>query len=375
MKSDLFFDESSEQSRVKAAIVSEYFWAWARVVLPTVKQRGSKLAYIDLFAGPGRYKDQTLSTPLLVLEKAIQDPDMCSCLEMVFNDANPDHASRLRAEIDAYPGIEKLRFKPRVTPEEVGEQILKMLENWRGVPTLLFVDPWGYKGLSLGLINSVLQNWGCDCIFFFNYNRINAGLGNPTVKEHMDVLFGEARADALRKKLEPLRPAEREVTIVEELAQALKNLGASFVLPFCFRNESGNRTSHHLIFATKHPKGYDIMKDVMSKHSSEYHQGVPSFGYCPASAIHPLLFELNRPLEDLEGMLLSTFAGRTLSVDQIYQAHNVGRPYLRKNYKDVLRAMELNGRAKANPPHTKRPKNTLADRTMITFPTLKGAEQ
>ena len=371
MKNEGFFDESSEQSRVKAAIVSDYFWAWAKVILPTVKTKNGKLAYIDLFAGPGRYKDNTLSTPLLVLQKAIDDLDMREHLEILFNDANPEHAVALRTEIDALPGIGALRYRPQVTPEEIGERIVAMFEKWQGVPTLFFVDPWGYKGLSLGLINSVLKNWGCDCIFFFNYNRINAGLNNPAVKQHMDVLFGEKRAAKLRKKLDPLEPGEREVTIVEELVQALKELGAKYVLPFCFKNESGNRTSHHLILATKHPKGYEIMKSIMAGHSSEFHQGVPSFGYCPASAIHPLLFELNRPLDDLEGLLLTRFVGQRISVDEIYQTHNVGRPYLRKNYKEVLRAMEVKGLVRADPPREHRPKNTLADATLITFPSTR----
>ena len=56
------------------------------------------------------------------------------------------------------------------------------------------MDPWGYKGLSLRLINSVLRNWGSDCIIFFNYNRINMGLNNEFVREHMDALFGAERA-------------------------------------------------------------------------------------------------------------------------------------------------------------------------------------
>lgn len=29
---------------------------------------------------------------------------------------------------------------------------------------------------------------GCDRIVFFDYNRINMGLGNEAVKEHMDAL-------------------------------------------------------------------------------------------------------------------------------------------------------------------------------------------
>ena len=69
------------------------------------------------------------------------------------------------------------------------------------VPTLLFVDPWGYKGLSLALINSVVQNWGCDCIFFFNYNRINPGVSNDTVREHMNALFGDDGTELITSEI------------------------------------------------------------------------------------------------------------------------------------------------------------------------------
>lgn len=75
-KAKQFFDETGDQSVVKATIIAKYFWAWAKVIIPTAKKHGDKIAYLDLFAGPGRYKDGTASTPLLVLEQAIEDPDM-----------------------------------------------------------------------------------------------------------------------------------------------------------------------------------------------------------------------------------------------------------------------------------------------------------
>src|SRR5207248_10024637 len=50
--------------------------------------------------------------------------------------------------------------------------------------TFLFVDPFGYKGLSLQLVNSVIKDWGCDCVFFFNYNRISMGqIGRASCRE------------------------------------------------------------------------------------------------------------------------------------------------------------------------------------------------
>ncbi|MFN5727673.1 MAG: three-Cys-motif partner protein TcmP, partial [Pseudanabaena sp.] len=60
-----FFNESMEQSIVKASITQKYFWAWANVIIPTAKRYGNKIGYIDLFAGPGRYKDGAKSTPIL----------------------------------------------------------------------------------------------------------------------------------------------------------------------------------------------------------------------------------------------------------------------------------------------------------------------
>jgi three-Cys-motif partner protein len=109
-------------------------------------------------------------------------------LVTMFNDADVEHCRALEKLITAIPGIEKLKFKPDIRNEEVGDNIVKMFSEMHLVPTFFFVDPWGYKGLSLRLVNSVLKDWGCDCVFFFNYNRINMGLTNPVVTEHMNAL-------------------------------------------------------------------------------------------------------------------------------------------------------------------------------------------
>jgi three-Cys-motif partner protein len=372
MANPSFFDESTEQSQIKARIVAKYFWAWAKVIIPTAKKSAKRIAYIDLFAGPGRYKDGTMSTPLLVLETAVADADMRQMLVTHFNDRDADNANSLQKAISELPGIEKLKFKPIVDNKEVGTEIVQMFSKMNLVPTFFFVDPWGYKGLSLGLINSVLKNWGCDCVFFFNYNRVNMGLTNDAVREHMNVLFGAERADAVRQKLAPLRPNERETLIVEELSLALKEMGANYVLPFSFRNDTGTRTTHHLIFASKNFKGYEIMKGIMAHESSEQTQGVASFEYSPASEKFPLLFELTRPLDDLEGMLLSRFAGKTLTMEEVYMQHNVGTPYIQRNYKRVLASMEQAQKITADPPASKRRiykgEITFADHVRVTFP-------
>lgn len=366
LSSDRFFEETREQSQVKSAIVSKYFWAWAKVIIPTAKKHGGKIAYLDLFAGPGRYKDGTKSTPVLVVEQAIKDLDLRNMLVTVFNDKDDGHTRELERALADIQGVDTLRFKPQVRNDEVGDQMVKMFRTMSLVPSLFFVDPWGYKGLSLDLVNAVVKDWGCDCIFFFNYNRISMGLTNPVVEEHMDALFGQARAPRIREALGGLGPADREIAIVEALCEALNEPGNRYVLPFRFRDERGTRTSHHLIFVSKSFKGYEIMKEIMAKESSKQDQGVPSFEYNPADRRYKLLFELTRPLDDLADMLLKHLSGRTLTTREVFEQHNVGRPYISRNYKEALGVLEVAKRIQTSP--STRRKGTFADHVRVTFP-------
>jgi three-Cys-motif partner protein len=369
-----FFDEQTEQSEVKARIVDKYFYAWARVIMPTARKWGNPIAYIDLFAGPGRYKDGAASTPLLVLQRAIQDANLSQTLVTLFNDRDQNHVDTLRREIEALPGIERLKFKPQIMCGEIDEDAEVYFNAAHLVPTFTFVDPYGYRGLSLEIVNGVIKDWGCDCVFFFNYSRINAGLGNPFVETHMNALFGENRANRMRAILSSLGPDQREMVILEELAQALKVMGGKYVLPFRFRSLTGMRTTHCLIFVTKHFKGYEIMKGIMAAESSTFEQGVPSLSYSPADASTPLLFSLSRPLDALEDLLLARFAGRTLTMKRIYEIHSVDTPYIDKNYRDALARLEARGKIVANPPAAERRRRggapTFADHVEVTFPVV-----
>lgn len=377
MPTNNFFEDPKEQSIVKSAIVAKYFWAWAKVIISTARKnrRQAKIAYIDLFAGPGRYEDNTKSTPLLVLEKAISEPDLAQSLVTMFNDRDENNSCSLEQAIKALPGIESLKYPPQVYNWEIGTAIVEQFERMQLIPTLFFVDPWGYKGLSLRLVNSVLKNWGCDCIFFFNYNRINMGLNNEKVEEHMDALFGEERAGEIRPRLLALKPVEREMMIVEELSQALKSAGHRFVLPFRFKNDQGTRTSHHLIFVSKDFKGYEIMKSIMAGESSSVAQNVASFEYNPADKRMPLLFELARPIDELANMLLFEFAGKTLTRREIYERHSINKPYTERNYRAVLLQLESDGKIIAEPPANERRKGryglSLGENVKIAFPSLR----
>ena len=131
------------------------------------------------------------------------------------------------------------------------------------------------------------------------------------------------------------------------------------------------RTSHHLIFVSKNILGKKIMKDIMARESSRDTQGVPSFEYNPADFLpqQALLFQLSRPLDDLKEDILQTFKGKRLTMQDIYEQHNVDTPYVKKNYKDVLRELYDDGIIKAKSIKGKPPrKSTFGDNILVTFP-------
>jgi len=379
MSTDAFFTESKEQSKVKAEIVAKYFTTWAKVVIPTAKKKASRISYVDLFAGPGRYDDGTKSTPLLVLERAVADADMCEMLAMFFSDADPNHTQSLQQAIDAIPDISRLKYKPEVYTEEVDENITNVFEQTQIDPTLSFLDPWGYKGLSCRLINSVVKDWGCDSIIFFNYNRINMGLSNDMVASHMDTLFEKERADQLRSFIKDMSPDEREVAILDAISDALKEMGGEYVLPFRFRGGQKNRISHHLIFVSKSRKGYDIMKGIMAKASTSQHQGVPSFEYNPLDYYaspeeQPFLLPPSGPLDALENNLLLHCAGTEKTFLELFNEHNIGTPYIQANYRKALSNLESREKIAVFPPSEKRQKRfgepTFGPNVIVRFPVL-----
>ena len=359
-----FFDKRTSQSEVKSTIVTKYFKAWAQVMVGVQGKHSradKRIAYIDLYAGPGKYADETPSTPLLILQEAIQDSKIRERLVTLFNDKNERNASLLQKAINQLPHVNTLKYFPDVLNREVDdEEFSSIFEKMKLIPTLIFIDPWGYKGLSLRLIKSVIKDWGCDCIFFFNYRRINMGLANLVVKGHMDALFGESRAEELRNQIDGFHSTQRESIIIEALHQALRNRVAEYVQHFGFKDNNGKRTTHHLVFVSKNFLGYDIMKEIMANESSNNNNGIATFEYGPTVRQLPLLNELST----LGDMILEEFAGKSITMEEIYKKHSVHRPYIKKNYKDILTKLERQGKIETS---THR-RGSFGDKVIVTFP-------
>lgn len=361
-----FFKKPSDASRRKLQIVAGYFDAYMNVLA-----RGREVGYADLFAGPGRYENGEESVPLVICEKVVADERLRNLVRLWFNEGDPDWAAQLERNIATVDGINTLRHAPTITRRVVSKALAPRLERL-SIPTFTFADPCGYKGLSLRLITATLKGFGNDCLFFFNYNRVNMKLGYPVMDESIDEFFEPERAAMLRAEVGTLRPPAREKRVLAAIDEALRQAGA-VPLTFAFRTREGGGTSHHLVFASKSRKGTTIMKSLMNRASSEIIEGVGSGDFDPRDERMRQL-GLFGGLYEVCARVLSAFAGRTLTFDQIIEQEMASTRYTGSNYRDALLELESERRVVMEPPAAEGPmqaggvKRTLPGRTRITFP-------
>ena len=367
---DDFFNTPRDSSRVKRQIVIEYFDYYMKVMARDGKTAG----YVDLFAGPGVYDSGEESIPILICKQVAADARLRAFVKLWFHEGDAKNYEKLQANVAAVPGITTLAHRPRITSSLISEEFSPKLSGMR-TPSFIFADPCGYKGLSLHLIASALKSFGNDCVFLFNYNRVNMKLGYEVMNDSVNAFFEAARAERIRAAVRSVRNArEREQIILGAVEDALKEVRAHS-LEFGFRTREGGGTSHHLVYATKEVRALNKMKRIYTKASSDQCDGVGSLDYDPRDAgASALLFS---PLDEVRQRLVQTFAGRTLTFDELIVAEGPHTTFTDTAYRNALLeleeergvAMEPSAEHRRFQPRGER--RTLPGSTRITFPDLK----
>jgi three-Cys-motif partner protein len=365
-----FFDDAPrDSSRVKRQIVTEYFDYYMRVMA----RNGKTAGYVDLFAGPGIYGGGEESIPILICKKVVSDSRLRENVKLWFNEGDPEHFEKLKANIDAIPDIATLTNVPKITSHVISESFSLRLSQMR-TPSFIFADPCGYKGLSLRLIASALKPFGNDCVFFLNYNRINMKISYDVMNESINTFFETARANQIREEVRSIQsPQAREDLILAAITSALRKEAGAHSLTFGFRTREGGGTSHHLVYSTKNARAQNQMKRIYTKASSDQIDGVGSLDYDPHD-VAPRTLPLFGPLVELKERLLQVFAGRIMTFGAIILAEADTR-FTDTAYRNALLELEQEERVTVNPPAKHRrfqsggERRTLPESTSITFPT------
>lgn len=294
----------------------------------------------------------------------IKTPVLRDAVQLIFNDESADFMQELKNHIAATPGVETLRYMPDLRNRTIDRGTVQRIKQV-DVPALIFADPWGYQGVSMDLIEAALSHWGSDFMFFFNYNRINMNLGSHTMTGPINEFFRADLATKLRGVIDRLRPQDREDAILREMRDAIRGLGAR-VEKFTYRNQTGARSTHHLMCVSKHRNGIALFKEISAKESTTFNDDVPSMAHDPsADSLQRNLFS---QMADLEADLLQTFAGKSLTFNEVYHGHHNGKPYVLPNYRQALLHLEDEGAITVDPPRAARIRTEgLPSNARITF--------
>ena len=149
---DVFFVDQSEQSAVKAHIVSSYFSAWSRVI----QKWNTPMAYIDLFCGPGKYENDKPSAPLLVVQNTLANPALLNRMNFVFNDKDPNNISMLKQAISQIDENSKLKARVQYYNETVEQDFYNRLNIPANMPVVSTAMPRP--------LQNVLRQWAMCAI-------------------------------------------------------------------------------------------------------------------------------------------------------------------------------------------------------------------
>jgi len=344
---DDFFKKQSESSRIKASIVAEYFPQYCRILL---KHPQPEIRYLDLFAGPGKYEDNNLSTPLLIANSCSNDAVLSQKVRLLFNDNQ--YSSQLERNFYDHFPKGTFHFEPRFGDKTVGEdeRILNYLKqgstvNKNPYPTLLFFDPWGYKGIDTLVLAKFLESWGNEIFLFVNIKRIHAAIENNKFDDLMQSLF-PTTIDLIRKdrKYKASVP-ERLTLIIENLANEFNKAvkGTLYHCAFKFQEEDSHTTSHYIIHFTKHQRGYELIKQVFYNFDNigasldkdgNYTFDVKKMGPKDCE------FDFGDDnIEALNAMLSCTYKGRCLSAKALFDEHHPKTKFCGTHYARTLRWM------------------------------------
>lgn len=315
-----FHSEQKEQSKIKKSIVVEYFGAWAKIMLANMKRHpeySQKLGYLDFYCGPGVYDDGNTSTPVEIMKIILGNEEYRKYFVTIFNDSDAKVVNKLEQNISQLENYSSLKYKPTFDSIEIGHEFYTNFENKNIIPSLIFLDPCGFKGITANLINELIKSFGCDVFLFFNYNAIQRYLKLDNLSHHFEALFTNEKYTELLDILET-KPNNKEQIIINTFIKALKENGVRYIINFRFVMENKNRTSHYLMFLSKSDTAIKIIKDVMAKYGNDKISGISKLEFIPSSnGFKQLdLFDMNR-FELLQDEIYKKYFGQTILADKI----------------------------------------------------------
>ncbi len=345
----------------KIAILEGYLKAWFPML--GRRARGVDLLYIDGFAGPGRYTNHPTGSPVAALRsatKAVQGAGAnwrAGVVHLVFIEVERDRFQHLDQHLEPFrtlPGIQ-IHMLNSAFVDGIAKLESEM-PAWFSTnrPMFAFIDPFGAKGVPFSSVARLLSSPASEVLINLDADsiiRIHDAGEHANHRAILNSIFGD---DSWETLLEPSTIfSERCRSVLALYMARLRSLqDIRYVFPFEMRKSTGT-LEYYLIFASRHPRGLEKMKEAMRQidQTGEYQ-------FCDAHVGQQMLFQYDDPLAFAKKMH-QRFSGTATTYEEVRDYALNETPF--PNPKSMLKVLEKCGGIRVFSINPRRRRGTFAE--------------
>jgi len=296
-------------TKAKHIILKKYLDAW----LPIISKYNGRVIYVDGFAGPGEYEDNEDGSPIIALKAVIGHilrPQLKAEFKFLFIEQEKNRCDHLKEVLKKFKIPSDLNIKIDIECdkfENILNKILNMIEkeNRELAPAFVFIDPFGFSGIPLDIIERIMRNKRCEVLITFMYEDIDRWKKLLINKEHLNSLFGTDKWQKINNQ--NLSSYEKIVELHNLYKSQLETkVQIKFVRSFMMVNKF-NKPDYFLFFGTNNELGLERMKEAMWKADKT---GTFQFSDATYDPNQSVLFELTPNYSRLKKEILSEFKQR-----------------------------------------------------------------
>ena len=321
-------------TRAKHQILEEYLKAW----FPILSKRSSRIVYLDGFAGPGVYSKGEEGSPIISIRIAHEHflRDKLGEIIFLFIEKDEKRANKLSEVLkETFPDL-PMKFRYEVVKSEFATELEKNLDalekGAKPPPIFAFIDPFGFSGFPMSLISRLLGYDKCEVLITFM-----EGFANRFTELHQNViddLFGTYKWREINKIDDP--DGRRNFILQLYQNQLIQAANAKFVKTFEMIGKK-NQLIYHLVFATRHLRGLEVMKEAMFKVDRRVTYRFSDRTDPKQTFILDYGNEENW-VSEASKLVYTEFRGQRVSVEEIHEFVIVDTPYIFK--KKILQHLE-----------------------------------
>lgn len=293
-----FFDEKKEWSKIKDSLLGSYLVPYFQKLLHSNRS----IHYIDGFAGPGKFVDGTIGSPMIAIDAANtvipnSKSNTANSNKIKLTFIEKEHARELRENVgNKYPNC-------TVIEGAYQDEILKLIRASSNMNLFLYVDPFGIKFLDFSVFQQLSNPSlpSSELLINFNsngfYRNACRAMGlvtndngcmwdddDPYPKKLIEGLNSADKLSSviggpdwmniiLARQINKIDGSEAEKQITQYFIENLRSV-FKYVVEIPIRISQKQITKYRLIHACNHPEGCLLMIDNMQRRKAELIENV-----------------------------------------------------------------------------------------------------